>query len=91
MKSEINEWSEQKLTYNETLQSWQKKNEILEKLKFELECKINAMSLESTKSNELYAKLLNAENKIRELVQENAGILQHTKTMLKMIFKLLNF
>lgn len=64
---------EEKSNNSETLKSYIKQIDALEKLKIELNSKIDALSEESTRTSDIYSKYLTSENKIIELMQKNSG------------------
>ena len=73
LKSTASQLKEEKSNNSETLKSYIKQIDALEKLKVELNSKIDALSEESTRTSDIYSKYLTSENKIIELMQKNSG------------------
>lgn len=58
---------------SETLRAYEKKIDVLERLKDELNAKISVLKESSSKSNDIYDKFRQSENKIIDLMQQNSG------------------
>lgn len=72
LSSSLSEMREKRTTESETLRAYEKKIDVLERLKDELNAKMSALGEHSSKSNEIYAKFRQSENKCIELMQQNS-------------------